>query len=110
MPRGFAAATIWPPSRFTAETRPSDHGGATVTSWPRLRSSPITDSPKRGSTSSDLRSHPRGYQLADPVRAEARFDEQRPRFDPARVEARDQMVRVPLRRVDRRLEVEPAID
>ena len=70
----------------TALTRPSDHGGATVTSWPRRRRSAIV------------------------VVAEARLDGQRPRLEAARVERRDQMVGVPLGRVDRLLQVEPAVD
>ena len=86
MPRGFAAARNCPSSRATAETRPSDHGGVTVTSWPRARSS-STD-----------------------VVAEALLDEQRARDELAREERRDQVLGVEVGRVDRLLQVQPAID
>ena len=56
--------TSWPSSRLTAQTRPSDHGGATVTSWPRARRSAID------------------------VVAGALLDEQRARREAARVERR----------------------
>ena len=87
MPRGFAAATIWPPSRCDRADAAERPGVAcTVTSWPRRRRSAITSSPKRDSTASE-----RGAKLA-------------------RVERRDQVVGVPLGRVDRLLQVQPAVD
>ena len=86
MPRGFAAARSWPSVFWTAVTRPSDQSGSTVTSWPRARRSSITARPN----------------LASSV--------QRPRHEAARVEGRDQVVGVELRRVDRLLQVQPSID
>ena len=86
MPRGFAAARIWPSSSCTALTRPSDHGASTATSCPRRRRSAIAAVP------------------------EPLLDGERPELDLPRIERRDQVVGVPFGRVDRRLQVEPAID
>ena len=62
MPRAFAAAYRNPPSRATALTRPSDHGGWTVTWCPLVRSPAITSAPTRSSTSSDRGLDSRGQK------------------------------------------------
>ena len=86
MPRGFAAAFSWPSSRATAVTRPSDHGSETVTSWPRARSSSIASSPS------------------------LRLDGERAEPGLSREERAREVIGVELRRVDRRLQVEPEVD
>ena len=77
MPRGFAAAFSWPPSRATALTRPSDHGGV------------------------DRHVVAARAEVGDDLVAEALLDRQRPRLEAAGIERRDQVVGVPLGRVDR---------
>src|SRR4051794_17090559 len=49
-------------------------------------------------------------QVGDHLVAESRLDGESTRREPARIERADQVVRVPLRRVDRLLQVEPAVD
>jgi len=62
MPRGLAAAYRNPPSRATALTRPSDHGGRTVTRCPSSPSRAITPAPARSSTSTASGNDVRGWK------------------------------------------------
>ena len=61
MPRALAAAYRNPPDRATALTRPSDHGGRTVTRCPRSPSRAVTSWPTRSSTDSDSGDDSRGW-------------------------------------------------
>src|SRR5213083_2254626 len=48
-------------------------------------------------------------EVVDRLRREAPFDGERPSRESARVERRDEVMRVELRRVDRLLQIEPAV-
>ncbi len=84
-PRGFAAATRKSPSLATELTRPNVQGPSTAMSCPRRRNSAITSAPRRSSTTS------------------------RAGFAAPRIERTRKVLGVEHRRVDRVLQVEPAM-